>query len=167
MPPFAPCQPWAYSTILIGFPELRIPRQLMIAARAITRSLQGDSMSNMGKSHLVIMFTVGPDDVAEGDRLFASHGEFMKGHPREGDVALLDYTVSKGPELSNPMDPNSEPTGNTIFVVDEYYESPAGIARHWQDTTENWPEMSSAAPAWFAKATIVTLHNGTAVQALQ
>ena len=123
-------------------------------------------MSNMGKSHLVIMLTVGPDDVAEGDRIFASHGEFMKGHPREGDVALLDYTVSKGPELSNPMDPNSEPTGNTIFVVDEYYESPAGIARHWQDATENWPEMSSAAPAWFAKATIVTLHNGTVVQAL-
>src|SRR5205823_6518153 len=85
-------------------------------------------------------------------------------HPREGDVALLDYSVSKGPELSNPMDANSEPTGNTTFVVDEYYESPAGIARHWQDTTENWPEMSSAAPAWFAKATIVTLHNGTVVQ---
>ena len=123
-------------------------------------------MSHMGKSHLVIMFTVGPDDVAEGDRLFASHGEFMKGHPREGDVALLGYTVSKGPELANPIDPNSEPTGNTIFVVDEYYESAAGIARHWQDATENWPEMSSAAPAWFAKAKIVTLHNGTAFQAL-
>jgi hypothetical protein len=29
--------------------------------------------------------------------------------------------------------------------------------RHWQDTTDNWPEMSSAAPVWFAKATIVTL----------
>ena len=123
-------------------------------------------MSHMGKSHLVIMFTVGPDDVAEGDRIFASHGEFMKGHPRQGDVALLDYSVSKGPELSNPMDANSEPTGNTTFVVDEYYESPAGITRHWQDTTENWPEMSSAAPAWFAKATIVTLHNGSVVQAL-
>ncbi|HZK37156.1 MAG TPA: hypothetical protein VFC57_09435, partial [Aeromicrobium sp.] len=39
----------------------------------------------------------------------------------------------------------SEPTGNTIFVVDECYETPAGIARHWQDTTEDWPEMSSAA----------------------
>ena len=97
---------------------------------------------------------------------FANHGEFMKGHPREGDVALLDYSVSKGPELSNPMDANSAPTGNTTFVVDEYYESPAGITRHWQDTTENWEEMSSAAPAWFAKATIVTLHNGTVVQAL-
>jgi hypothetical protein len=123
-------------------------------------------MSKMGKSQLTIMFTVGPDDVAEGDRMFASHGEFMKGHPRQGDVALLDYSVSKGPELSNPMDPNSEPTGNTTFVVDEYYESPAGITRHWQDTSENWPEMSSSAPAWFAKAKIVTLHSGAVVQAL-
>ena len=97
-------------------------------------------MSHMGKSHLVIMWTVGPDDVAEGDRIFASHGEWMKGHPREGDVALLEYTISKGPELSNPMDPNSEPTGKTIFVLDEYYESPAGIARHWQDAMDNWTD---------------------------
>jgi hypothetical protein len=41
------------------------------------------------------MFTVGADDVAEGDRIFASHGEWMKTHPREGDLALLDYTVSR------------------------------------------------------------------------
>ena len=54
-------------------------------------------MSHMGKSHLIIMFTVGADDVAEGDRMFASHGEWMKGHPREGDVALLDYSGSKAP----------------------------------------------------------------------
>ena len=63
-------------------------------------------MSHMGKSHLIIMWTVGADDVAEGDRIFASHAEWMKGHPREGDVALLEYTVSKGPELSNPLDPS-------------------------------------------------------------
>jgi hypothetical protein len=112
------------------------------------------------------MFTVGPDDVAEGDRLFASHAEFMQGHPRDGDLALLDYSISKGPELSNPMDPSSEPTGNTIFVVDERYASPDGIATHWQETAANWAEMSSEAPAWFEKASITTLHNGTAVQAL-
>jgi hypothetical protein len=104
--------------------------------------------------------TVGPDDVAEGDRIFASHGEFMKGHPRDGDLALLDYSISKGRELSNPMDPSSEPTGNTIVVVDERYASPAGIVNHWQDTTANRAAMSSAAPAWFEKATIVTLHDG-------
>ena len=122
-------------------------------------------MSHMGKSHLVIMFTVGPDDVAEGDRIFASHGEWMKGHTREGDEALLEYSISKGPELSNPMDPSSEPTGKTIFVIDEYYASPAGIARHWQDAAENWSDMA-AALAWSAKGTVTTLHNGTAVQAL-
>jgi hypothetical protein len=123
-------------------------------------------MSLKGKSHLIITWTVGPDDVAEGDRIFASHGEWMKGHPRTGDVALLDYTVSKGPELSNPLDPGSAPTGRTMFVVDEYYESPAGIARHWQDTMETFPEFS-AVMAWSAKATVTTLHAGTAVQALE
>ena len=121
-------------------------------------------MSHKGKSHLVIMFTVGPDEVAEGDRIFASHGEWMKGHPREGEVALRDYTISKGPELSNPLDPSSEPTGKTIFVLDEYYESPAGIAAHWQ-ATSTWPDMP-AALAWMGKATVATLHNGTAVHGL-
>ena len=60
-------------------------------------------MAQTGKSHLVIMFTVGPNDVAEGDRIFASHGEFMKGHPREGDAALLSYSASKGPELGGSL----------------------------------------------------------------
>jgi hypothetical protein len=123
-------------------------------------------MSHAGKSHLIIMFTVGPDDVAEGDRIFASHAEWMKGHPREGDTALLSYSLSKGPELSHPMDAGSEPTGKTTFVIDEIYESPAGITRHWQDGMANWPEMTSAVPAWAAKASIVTLHNGTVVQSL-
>jgi hypothetical protein len=122
-------------------------------------------MSHIEKSHLVIMLTVGAEDVAEGDRLFASHGQWMKGHPRQGDVALLEYTISKGPELSNPLDPSSEPTGKTIFVLDEYYESPAGIARHWQDSTDNFPELP-ALLAWGAKATVATLHNGTVLQAL-
>ena len=52
-------------------------------------------------------------------------------------MALLDYTVSKGPELSNPLDTNAEPTGRTIFVLDEYYEAPGGVARHWQDTSRH------------------------------
>jgi hypothetical protein len=123
-------------------------------------------MSHMGKSHLIIMFTVGDDDVAEGDRIFASHGEWMKGHPREGDTALLSYTISKGAELAHPMDPSSAATGRTTFVIDEVYESSAGISRHWQDAMSSWPEMTSAVPAWAAKASVVTLHNGTVVQSL-
>jgi hypothetical protein len=124
-------------------------------------------MSYLGKTQLAIMFTVGPDDVAEADRIFASHGEWMKGHPREGDVALLEYTVSKGPELSNPLDPGSEPTGKTIFLLSEFYESPAGIANHWQDTMANWPDLASVQELSARDSvTVATLHSATAVQAL-
>src|SRR5438128_9458004 len=99
-------------------------------------------MPQAGKSHLVIMFTVGPDDVAEGDRIFASHGEFMKGHPREGDVALLGYTVSKGPELANPMDPNSEPTATrSSWSMSTTSQQPAspGIGRTRRRTGRRCP----------------------------
>ena len=90
-------------------------------------------MSLMGKAHLVIVWTVDSSDEGEWDRIFTSHGEWMTGHPRDGDVALLSCTISKGPERSNPLDPSSEPTGKTMFVLDEYYESPAGITRHWEE----------------------------------
>lgn len=124
-------------------------------------------MSHLGKTQIVIMFTVGPGDVAEADRIFASHGEWMKGHPREGDEALLEYAVSKGAELSNPLDPGSEPTGKTIYVLSEFYASAAGIPRHWQDGMENWADMSSVVEfGGRDSVTVATLHNGTAVQAL-
>jgi hypothetical protein len=90
----------------------------------------------------------------------------MQGHPREGDAALLSYTVSKGPELSNPLDPNSDPTGKTIYVLDEYYASPAGVGKHWRDAMENWAEDLGAVVQLSAKATVATLHSGTVIQAL-
>jgi quinol monooxygenase YgiN len=85
---------------------------------------------------------------------------------RQCRAALLGYTVSKGPELSHPMDPSSEATGKTTFVIVEVYESPADIARHRQDAMATWPDMTSAVQAWADKASIVTLHNGTVVQSL-
>ena len=123
-------------------------------------------MSDLGKSHIVIMWTVGPDDVEAGDRLFESHGKWMTGHPREGETTLLDYSISKGPELENPVDPNSAPTGDTIFVLDEFYESPAGVVEHWKQAVETWQDLD-AFMEWSNKAKRVsTLHSGTLVQAL-
>jgi hypothetical protein len=123
-------------------------------------------MSFMGKAHLNIMWVVEPDDEAQWDRLFASHGQWMQGHPREGDAALLSYTISKGPQLANPLDPNSERTGKLVYVLDEYYESPAGVARHWQDAIENWGDDLSAVIEASTRATVTTLHDGTVTQAL-
>jgi len=121
-------------------------------------------MSDNGKTNIVVMWTVPPDDVAEGDRIFDSHVKWMTGHPREGDAALLDYRISKGLELSNPVDPTSEPTGNTIFVLSEIYETPAGVANHWKQAVETWQDL----PAFmdWSKGRAATLHSGTVVQAL-
>ena len=89
---------------------------------------------DLGKAHIVIMWTVGPEEVAAGDACFQSHGKWMEGHSRQGDTALLDYSISKGPELANPVDPDSAPTGDTVFVLDEFYASPAA----WPNTG-GWP----------------------------
>jgi hypothetical protein len=59
-------------------------------------------------------------------------------HYRAGDKALLSYNVSQGPELSNPGDLNSAPTGNTCFVLSEIYERKAGVVDHIKQAHENW-----------------------------
>jgi hypothetical protein len=122
-------------------------------------------LSDLGKTNIVVMWKAAPEDVAEGDRIFASHAGWMRGHPRSGDIALLSYKISKGPELANPVDPNSAPTGNTIFVLNEIYQSPAGVAEHWRLAIEAWSDLP-AFMTWSEKCGAATLHSGEVVQAL-
>ena len=112
------------------------------------------------------MWTVDSDDEGEWDRIFASHGQWMVDHPREGETALLSYTISKGPELSDPLDPSSEATGKTIYVLDEYYETPAGITRHWQEAMQTWADDLGAVMQAGSRAKVSTLHSGAVIQAL-
>jgi hypothetical protein len=122
-------------------------------------------MPDIGTTRLVIMWTVKAEDVAAADKLFESHAKWMTAHPREGDTALLSYSISRGPELSNPMDPTSTPTGNTLYVLDESYASPAGIPAHWQLAQQTWQDLGPFME-WNAKTTATTLHNGTVIQSL-
>jgi hypothetical protein len=122
-------------------------------------------MPDVGTTRLVIMWTVKAADIEAADRLFESHATWMTAHPREGDTALLSYSISKGPELANPMDPTSELTGNMIYVLDESYASPAGIPAHWKLAMETWQDLTPFME-WNAKTTVTTLHNGTVTQAL-
>lgn len=81
-----------------------------------------------------------------GDRQAHHIWEPLNAQRDRGDSGRLrSYTISKGPELTDPLDPDSSPTGNTIFVLDEFYESPAGPVEHWRlarssDLSESWPE---------------------------
>ena len=73
-------------------------------------------------------------------------------HYRNGEKALLSYNVSKGPELSNPADPNSAPTGNTCFVLSEIYESRAGVLDHFEQT-KSWGDFP-AILKWLEKCKV-------------
>src|SRR3954468_958799 len=96
-------------------------------------------MTYHDKIQLTLIVIAPPDQAAEGDRIFQSHGPWMEStHHRSGEKALLSYNVSKGPELSDPADPNSAPTGNTCFVLTEIYESKAGVLDHFEQANESW-----------------------------
>ena len=111
-------------------------------------------MAYHGKTQLTFVIIAPPDQVAEGDRIFKSHAPWMEStHPRDGDKALLTYNVSKAPELSNPMDPNSALTGNTCFILSEIYKSEAGVADHFQQAMASWKDFPSLG-AWLGKCTV-------------
>ena len=123
-------------------------------------------MSHEGSTQLTIIFTATPDLVAEGDRLFASHASWLAAsHHREGELALLRYNVGKGPELSNPLDPSSEPTGNTLYVLLEVYAGQAGLDDHWQQGSTNWQDFG-AFVEWAGKTNPAAIHAGQVVHSL-
>jgi quinol monooxygenase YgiN len=123
-------------------------------------------MSHKGKVQLTVIFTATPELVGEGERIFASHGAWMaESHHREGELALLSYEVSKGPEPTNALDPTSAPTGNTLFVMSEIYESDAGIQDHWKQGAENWPDFQ-AFMAWAQKCNAKMVHRAEVINSL-
>jgi len=123
-------------------------------------------MSHKGKTQITFLFTAAPGQVAEGERLFESHAAWMeKTHHPKGDLALLRYNVAKGPELSQPLDPSSAPTGRTCFALTEVYESPAGVADHWKQGAESWPEFSDFL-AWANEVEICVLHGSPVIHSL-
>ena len=118
------------------------------------------------KTQLTLIIIAPPDQVAEGDRIFKSHGSWMEAtHYRSGEKALLSYNVSKGPELSNPMDPSSAPTDNTCFVLSEIYESTAGVLDHFKQANENWGDHD-AFRMWLEKCNVTFVPAGSIINSL-
>lgn len=101
-------------------------------------------MAHTGNIQLTFVIIASPEQAKEGDRLFQSHAPWMTAtHHRSGDKALLTYDVSKAPELSNPLDPNSAPTGNTCFILSEVYATEAGVADHFEQAQSSWDDFSA------------------------
>jgi len=123
-------------------------------------------MKEIGKVHLNYVIIVAKEFEAEGDRIFASHAKWMgRTHHQHGDKALLRYSVSKSAELSNPMDRSSDPTGNVIFVLDEVYETDAGVTVHFQQAQSSWEDFG-ALISWIGKNSIIGYPAGRIFNAL-
>ena len=123
-------------------------------------------MATKGKAQLLITFVASPDKVDKVDALVASHAAWMaKTHSRDGSGALLSYNFSKGPELANPLDPGSEATGNTRYVLNEIYDSPAGIQNHWQQAQQSWSDFAEMTEV-LASCPTQTLHSGEIAESL-
>lgn len=114
-------------------------------------------MALHNKIQLTIIITVPPEHVDEGDRIFHSHAPWMDAtHYREGNKALLSYSVSKAAELSNPMDLSSPVTGNTCFVLSEIYETEEGVSDHFQQAMDSWKDFPAFC-AWLDKCKVVAV----------
>ncbi len=123
-------------------------------------------MSHEGKTQITFIFTADGDNVEEGDRLFASHAEWIeKTHHRDGELALLRYNVVRGAEVSNPLDPGSEPTGRTSYALTEVYESPAGLADHWEQGANSWQDFGPFL-AWAQSVETAVLHGSPVIHSL-
>lgn len=111
-------------------------------------------MAHHGKIQLTYVIVAPPEEVAEGDRLFRTHAPWMEAtHQRTGEKALLSYNLSKAPELSNPFDPSSAPTGNACFILSEVYESEAGVTDHFAQAMASWRDFP-ALGNWLQKCKV-------------
>lgn len=117
-----------------------------------------------------------PDGSPGFDALWASHAKFWE---MTHFGAGLSYEVDKGPQLSNPLDPSSAPTGNDMYVLHECYPADYDhdatppltaqnddIMQHWAYTAANWSGFNQIiALMQKPDVTVVTLHHGQVVHA--
>jgi hypothetical protein len=87
-----------------------------------------------GRTQWSFMFVCPADLEAEADRLFASDASWMqRTHHREGEKALLQYTVTKGP--------HPERGDAVVYAITEIYQSPAGRENHVRQAHETWEDL--------------------------
>ena len=78
---------------------------------------------------------------------------------------MLSYNIAHGPEYADPLAPDLTPTGNTIFLMVEIYETEAGVAEHWRLGQQEWNDVG-VMMKWLEKCDKTILHGSKVVQSL-
>ena len=129
----------------------------MEAGSCTTFTLLSDDVKSdvtaVGQPSIHIVWRVPEADEAEIDAYWKSHETWMRGShvmSLEGDDAdkprLTSFSINKGKELNNPMDPSSGFTGNVLYVMSETYAAPSGIASHMAKGGAEWSGMADLGP---------------------
>ena len=85
--------------------------------------------------------------------------------PLARPAARQENLTQRQPELSNPLDPTSEPTGNTRYVLSEIYETSAGIMDHWGQAQASWGDFPAMVEV-LSSCNTQTLHGGAIAASL-
>lgn len=111
------------------------------------------NVTAVGQPSIHIVWRVPPADEAKIDAYWKSHEAWMrKEHVMSltGDDTkkprLTSFSINKGKELNNPMDPGSGFTGNILYIMSETYVAPEGIASHMAKGAAEWPGMKDLGP---------------------
>jgi len=107
------------------------------------------SLTEKGQPTIHMAWRVPASDEATVDAYWKGHEAWMrKSHVwgLEGDDAatprVTSFSINKGKELNNPMDPASGETGNILYVMSESYAAPTGVAAHFAKGPAEWPGMA-------------------------
>jgi hypothetical protein len=68
----------------------------------------------------------------------AARTEVVDAARGKGVERSVARVVRRRRELANPLDPGSEATGNTRYVLNEIHESPSGIENDWRESQTSW-----------------------------
>lgn len=110
----------------------------------------GACTSGLGHPSINIAYKVPADKEAEFDALLKDHEANLmrKSHTFDAMPAddatkprLSQFYMSKMKEQVDPLDASKGETGDFLYVMNESYIVPAGIAGHMAVATSTWPKM--------------------------
>jgi len=131
----------------------------MTLIEALARA--GSTTEHSGLDAVIIRPPAGvpPPDAAPPDAAVLQQAQDSK----DSNLIRIDLQGLQSGTLSQNVTLRA---GDTIFVLDEFYESPAGVVEHWRLAGDTWQDLP-AFMDWTSKAKkVVTLHSGTVVQGL-
>lgn len=118
-----------------------------------------------GYHQLTIVVTTDAENVADGDELWDDHHAYIRSSHKlvagEPTPFIIAYSLTKGADRVNPLDPASGVTGRTTYVLNECYRTSDDILLHWSKTSAEWDRFVEII-AWMQRpgTQVVTLHDG-------